>query len=135
LLVVAALGLSSAAPSEAQPGQQAPAPGAPVGFRKDVAPVLATNCAMCHQDAAPMGALSLTPDSARAMLVGMPSTQAPMRRVEPGHPEQSYLIRKLQGTHVAAGGKGLAMPIGQAPLTKDEFELVRRWISQGAPDN
>jgi hypothetical protein len=56
-------------------------------------------------------------------------------RVQPRQPAQSYLIRKLEGDHGAAGGKGLAMPIGQAPLTKQELEQVRLWITQGAPDN
>jgi mono/diheme cytochrome c family protein len=135
LLIAAMLGASIAGPADAQPSAKTAAGGAPVSFRRDVAPVFATNCAMCHQDAGPMGALSLTPGTALAMLKGVSSSQAQMNRVEPGSPEQSYLIRKLQGTHVAAGGKGLAMPIGQAPLTKQEMDQVRLWISQGAPDN
>lgn len=108
---------------------------AQISFRRDLLPMFETNCAMCHQDSVAMGGLSLLPHVARDMLVQMPSSQSDMMRVAPGRPERSYLVRKLEGTHVAARGKGLPMPIGQRPLTAGELGKLRFWITQGAPDN
>lgn len=110
-----------------------PAPS--VSYRQDVLPIFRTTCVMCHQDLGAMGGLSLTSPSPAAQLVNVPSSESPLLRIAPGKPELSYLVRKVEATHVAAPGAGLAMPIGQAPLTKTELGTLRRWISQGAPDN
>jgi hypothetical protein len=134
-LLAVALGVMTGQPSHGQPAPAAGKANPVVSFRRDVAPVLQTSCAMCHQNAGPMAGLSLEAAEAYGMLVNVQSSERPMMRVQPRQPAQSYLIRKLEGDHVAAGGKGLAMPIGQAPLTKQELEQVRLWITQGAPDN
>lgn len=140
--LLAALGLLAGSAALGKVGAQAgklstgsPSTDVRISLRRDVNPILVRNCAMCHQDSAAMGALSLLPHIAREMLVKVPSSQGEMIRVVPGHPERSYLIQKLEGSHVAAGGRGLPMPIGQAPLTKDELRIIRLWIAQGATDN
>jgi hypothetical protein len=102
-----------------------------VSFRADVLPLLTTRCVMCHVEGAEQGNLSLYPD-AWAQLVGVPSTESPLKRVEPGAPDRSYLYLKVLGTHLDAGGSGLRMPFQQDPLSPAELELLRKWIEQGA---
>ena len=102
-----------------------------VSFRADVLPLLTTRCVMCHVEGAAQGNLTLYPD-AWAQLVGVPSTQSPLKRVEPGAPDKSYLYLKVLGTHLEAGGSGLRMPFQQDPLSPAELELLRKWIEQGA---
>ena len=105
-----------------------------VSFQNDVLPVLTTRCVMCHMDGAEQAHLSLYPE-AWARLVGVPSTQSPLKRVEPGAPDKSYLYLKLIGTQEVAGGNGLRMPFQQDPLAPEELELLRKWIEQGAAQN
>ncbi|MFA5941841.1 MAG: hypothetical protein WC809_21030 [Sinimarinibacterium sp.] len=63
-------------------------------------------------------------------LVDVASRQAPsLRRVEPGSPDTSYLIDKLEGTQTS----GDRMPQGQASLSADTIAVIRQWIADGAP--
>lgn len=104
-----------------------------VSFERDVLPVLTSQCVMCHLPGAALGGLSLYPD-ARASLVGVPSTQSPLKLVEPGAPERSYLLVKMIGTQDEAGGSGQVMPTSGV-LAAAEIEFVRLWIEQGAKGN
>jgi len=76
--------------------------------------------------------LSTDYHAAYGNLVGVPSRQSPLKRVEPGQPEASYLYLKLTDAHLAAGGEGEPMALGAWPLDEDQLELVRRWIADGA---
>jgi hypothetical protein len=53
-------------------------------------------------------------------------------RVSPGKPADSYLYRKITGTHAQVGGSGERMPFGESSLTAEEVDRVRRWIEGGA---
>ena len=50
-------------------------------------------------------------------------------RVDAGHPENSFLLVKLEGPPL---GQGSLMPLGKPMLTPDQIDLVRAWIEQGA---
>jgi hypothetical protein len=86
------------------------------------------------------GMLDLRPEVAYANLFGADSSGSSFRRVEPGTPSQSFLYLKLMaatqpdripvGIHV----EGSPMPVGAAPLSADELDALRIWITQGAPD-
>ena len=67
-----------------------------------------------------------------ANLVGIPSTEVPeLDRVEPGDPDNSYVVQKIEGTQAV----GAQMPLGGPPLPQEQMELVRQWITDGAlPD-
>ena len=107
-----------------------------VSFKADLQPLLNAQCVFCHVDGAENGGLNLGRRKAHASLLAA-STEAPMPRVTAGNPERSYLIHKLRGTHVEAGGSGNAMPIYDPPRPFDpaQLELITRWIQAGAPDN
>ena len=95
-------------------------------------------CTQCHIGAnAPQG-LRLDAANSYALLVNVNSNEVPaLKRVNPGNPDQSYIVQKISGT-AAVGGR---MPLGQAPLPQDRIDLIRSWIASGAapaanaPDN
>lgn len=63
-------------------------------------------------------------------LVGRASTEKPeLLRVNPGNPDEGYLIHKLEGREGIVGGR---MPLASAPLSEAELAMVRMWIAGGA---
>ncbi|MBN1239784.1 MAG: hypothetical protein JXB36_14870 [Gammaproteobacteria bacterium] len=88
-------------------------------------------CTACHAGAsAPLG-LRLDEDNSYGLLVGVASVQQPdLQRVEPGNPDDSYLIHKLEGT-AAVGGR---MPLNGTPLPQADIDVIRQWITDGAQD-
>lgn len=86
-------------------------------------------CAVCHSGAnAPLG-LRLDAASSFTNLVSVRSREASsLFRVAPGNPDQSYLIRKLEGT----ASTGEQMPLGGPPIPQSTIDYVRQWITDGA---
>jgi hypothetical protein len=127
-----------------------PAP-TPISFAQDVQPIFATSCVGCHTGAtAPPSArpMSLETGPAYANIVNVRAfetdTSTLLDRIEPGDPEVSYLVHKIQGTHTAGSvrGSGLRMPRGcpdgpppRACLTPQQIQLIRQWVLQGAANN
>ena len=103
-----------------------------VSFARDIAPVLKARCASCHLTGQEEGNMALHPAAAYASLVNVPSVESDLLRVKPGTPTQSYLLLKLEGRHLDAGGTGARMPFGQAPLDDATIERIRVWIRDGA---
>lgn len=103
-----------------------------VSFTADIVPLLKSRCVMCHLPGAEQAGLALHPKGGYANLIDVKSTQSPLVRVAPGKPDDSYLYRKLTGTQAQVGGSGERMPFGDATLTAEEIERVRRWIEGGA---
>ncbi|MFL6578799.1 MAG: hypothetical protein ACJ8MR_19400 [Povalibacter sp.] len=87
-------------------------------------------CTQCHVGAqAPVG-LRLDADSSYAMLVNTPSGEVPaLRRVQPGNPEASYLVQKIEGT-AAVGSR---MPLNNPALPQSTIDVIKQWIANGAP--
>lgn len=86
----------------------------------------------CHSGANPPDGLNLSVGVAYSNLVNVASVQMPsLFRIEPGDPDNSYLVRKVQGTGIVAS----QMPLGDEPLTQDQIDLIRQWVSEGAEDN
>lgn len=95
--------------------------------------MLATNCASCHLTGAEAGNMSLVPDKAISTLVNVKAVGAPtLTRIVPGKPDESYLIMKLEGTHIEKGGSGAQMPFGAPHLSLEKIAKLRQWISEGA---
>jgi len=105
-----------------------------VSFNEDVLPILNQYCVLCHLPGAAQAELVLYPD-AWSELVGIPSSQSELSRVEPGSPEKSYLYLKLIDKQDTEGGGGLQMPFQQNPLDPAQIEAIRLWIEQGAKIN
>ncbi len=87
-------------------------------------------CTACH---APGGIaaniLLLDESNALDSLVGVPSQEVPtLDRVEPGDPDASYLVQKLEGTSAV----GDRMPLGGPFLEQEVIDAIRDWIAAGA---
>ncbi|HLY54085.1 MAG TPA: hypothetical protein VKS60_00925 [Stellaceae bacterium] len=107
-----------------------------MSFSRDIAPVLQARCAVCHLTGdEPPGGLALYAKAAYGRLVNVPSKESKLLRVKPGAPDQSYFLRKIEGTHLDAGGIGVRMPMDAEPLDADMLKRIRQWIAAGAPDN
>jgi hypothetical protein len=86
-------------------------------------------CTGCHAGAAAPLGLRLDEGASYALLVNAPSVEASsLMRVQPGNPDASYLIQKLEGT-AAVGGR---MPLNQPPLPAETIAVIRQWITDGA---
>ncbi|GAC1619688.1 MAG: hypothetical protein NVS9B10_00650 [Nevskia sp.] len=108
-----------------------------VSFRNDLQPIFNAQCVFCHVTGAENGGLNLGRRDSYAALMAA-STEAPkLARVTPGQPGQSYLLHKLHGTQLAAGGSGNRMPMNDppTPLAASQLDLFQRWIESGAPNN
>jgi hypothetical protein len=105
---------------------------------EDVQPVFSGNCAFsgCHAGASPAQGMNLGAGQTSSNVVNVASRELPtMNRVTPNQPDNSYLVHKIQGTHVDVGGSGSRMPLGRSPLSRDEIDLIRAWIEGGARAN
>lgn len=108
---------------------------ASVSFSRDIAPVLRRKCATCHLTGTEAGGMALHPKAAWRNLVGKASGESGFLIVAPGQPEKSYLIMKLEGSHMEHGGMGSQMPFGAPPLKPEIIQTIRIWISEGAANN
>ncbi|RPI85247.1 MAG: hypothetical protein EHM42_06865, partial [Planctomycetaceae bacterium] len=89
-----------------------------VSFAKTIQPILAQKCARCHGPDVQKAQLALhTPQALRAG-----SESGPVISAE--KPAESRLLEVVEA--------GEMPPDGKDPLTEDEIELLRRWITQGA---
>ena len=91
---------------------------------------------VCHAAPANAGNLNLTYGLSYEDLVGRlpqnPSAAAAgMKLVDPGNPENSFLLTKLMGP--TAPEQGARMPFGGGVLHGGKIDAVRAWIATGAP--
>lgn len=92
-------------------------------------------CTSCHAGTYPAGNLSLAQGKAYAATVNVASSAVPsLKRVLPSDPQNSYLFRKVNGTHTQVGGYGAQMPQGAAALSAELQALLEQWILEGASE-
>jgi hypothetical protein len=95
--------------------------------------VFTPRCAGCHTGNGPNlpQAMNLTNATASRMaLVGVASLQVPsLQRVTAGNPNDSYLIRKLEGGPNIVANR---MPLGGPFLDQAMIDSIRQWITNGA---
>ncbi len=112
--------------------------GDEVTLSGDVQPIFTGNCALtgCHAGSSPEEGMSLGEGQTFSNVVNVAARQLlSMNRVTPNQPDNSYLVHKVQDTHMAAGGSGSRMPEGQPPLSQSDIDLIRAWIQAGALAN
>ncbi|MEX0692531.1 MAG: hypothetical protein WD934_11730 [Gemmatimonadales bacterium] len=104
----------------------------------DIQPILTANCAFsqCHGGVSPVLGQHLGAGQSYVSVVGVPSVQLPgWFRVRAGQPDSSYLVHKIQGTHLQVGGVGARMPLNAAVLRQGQIDTIRAWIANGALNN
>jgi hypothetical protein len=118
-------------------GQTPPPPSPPsVTLTQLQSTIFTPICSGCHTGGGSSLPSSMNLSSAAATyaaIVGVASTQQPsLQRVTAGNPDNSYLVRKIEGT---PGISGSRMPLGGAPLDPTLIANVRAWITAGAQNN
>ena len=89
--------------------------------------IFANSCTGCHAENSTPPVLDgdLCTD-----IVGVDSS-IDMAQIEVGDADNSYLLHKINNTHLDVGGGGGQMPIGGA-LSPDEVTILTDWINDGA---
>jgi len=126
-----------------QPSCKPPKGGATVSFASNIQPIFNRSCAVaasCH--AGPGSAnMDLTPGVAYGQIVGVRSTQQRnLKRVDPGDPDASYLVRKIRGGPNISGTEmpqGCpATPLSGAQcLSADDTAAIVQWVTECALNN
>ena len=114
--------------------------GDEVTLSGDVQPIFTGNCALpgCHVGSSPEEGMSLGAGQTFSNVVNVQARQlSTMNRVTPNQPDNSYLVHKVQGTHLDVGvdGSGSRMPLNRSPLSQSDIDLIRAWIQAGAQSN
>ncbi len=71
--------------------------------------------------------LTSTAHSAASLINVASIENGALKRVLPNDADNSYLIKKLEGT------AGSRMPLGGQPLSTATIAQIRAWITSGAP--
>jgi len=113
-------------------------------FRNDVVPILAVNCALtaCHASKESNLGIHITYDPDQIYEELQKTSPTPgfggYKFVEPGKPEESLLMAKMDGTQASLpkceNGCGKPMPPGEL-LPQRERDIVRLWIKNGAKND
>lgn len=93
-----------------------------VSFRKDVAPILLSNCVACHGAKKAEGSYRV--DTFERLVQPGDTGSAP---ITAANLDESELYRRL-----TTDDEGERMPLDGDPLPEMQIALVRRWIEQGA---
>jgi hypothetical protein len=120
---LAALSLVLVAFGAAQ-GQQAASEK--VDFTRDIRPILANNCLLCHGPDPASRKADLRLDLREGALADLGGHAA----IVPGKPDQSELFKRI--THADPGELMPPAKTGKK-LTPAQVALLRKWIEQGAP--
>lgn len=117
--------------------------GGPPTLSATIQPILTANCAVsgCHAGPTPQLGMNLSAGQTLSNTVNVAANQtgatSMLVRISPSQPDLSYLVHKIQGTHLDAGvdGQGQRMPLGQPALSAGQINSIRAWISAGALNN
>ena len=93
-----------------------------IDFNTQVKPIINNNCISCHGGVRQNGGFSLLFEE---QAKGNTDSGAPA--IIPGHPEKSEMIRRLQSHDPEE-----RMPYEKKPLGKEEINILKRWIKEGA---
>ena len=115
LLILLLAGLATSATA-------AEGPTTTVRFSRDILPLLARKCFVCHGPAEQEAGLAL---HLRERAIG--KTESDQRAIVPGRPGQSQLLARVRSTD-----PGTRVPHDGPPLTRDEISRLETWITQGA---
>jgi hypothetical protein len=93
-----------------------------VNFHKEVMPILETKCFSCHQGNKTKGDLKL-----HTLEHAIKGGKSDGPAITPGHSDKSSLYARIIETD-----EDYIMPPTGDPLSKEQQELIKRWIDEGA---
>ena len=148
ILALVSLVTSCAPPVDPDAGMDVVVDAGPPTYDQ-VQAIYTRSCAVgtsaCHSAIGMRGGLNMAEGASYASTVNRPSTEVlttpPMLIVAPGDPDNSFLLRKIDGTFTQVPycmtnriDCGERMPmVGGQPLAAREIALIRAWIANGAP--
>ena len=86
-------------------------------------------CISCHGNSLAQGGLNLAQGKAHSNLVGVTATSSLLKRVDPQFPENSYLLKRMEGL----SGESVMPPAGK--ISQVLIDSVSVWIERGALEN
>ena len=87
----------------------------------------------CHAGGTPSGNMSMEANSIAQEIINVDAaSDANFKRIVPGDPENSYIIKKLRGDDGIVGSQ---MPLSGGSLTDEQIGKIITWIEEGAQDN
>lgn len=94
-----------------------------VDFSAEVKPILNKHCISCH------GGVKRNADySLLFRHEALDTAESGLRPIIPGDADHSELMRRL-----ISSDPEVRMPYKESPLSKEEIDILKRWIDQGAP--
>jgi hypothetical protein len=122
-LVVAALSYAS---DTSRALAEAPAPP-PVGFTRQIRPILSDNCFACHGPDAKQRKRSLRLDTKTGAFAELDSGEG--HALVPGKPDESILIDRIRS---ADPDRKMPPPNSGKKLTPEQIALIKKWVEEGA---
>ena len=118
-LLMVVLGVSIVATTASASGDE------PISFNRDIRPLLADRCFTCHgpDSATRKAGLRLDREEFAKAALEDPGRAA----IVPGEPASSEMMVRLTDPDQL-----MPPPDSQLKMTRDEIELIRRWIAEGA---
>lgn len=111
-----------------------------VSFTANIAPIFAELCNDCHHPGSATIIDLTNPFDPETGVIGRPNTWAVNGSpqaviVDPGNPDGSFLVTKVEATDLDAHVNGSPMPSLFPRLDAVELASVERWILDGAADD
>jgi len=107
-------------------------PGLPPTLASIQATIFTPICAaVCHRPGGGTPMSLVDEATSFASLVNTPAILCSVLRVDPGDPDRSCLVLKLEGSGLVSGQR--MPPPPNAPLPQDQIDQIRQWILDGAP--
>ena len=115
-------------------GPPPPPPPTPPPLTQLQDQIFTPRCAFvgCHGPFPNLGLVLLRGQSYSSLVNVTSAELAPMKRVLPGQPNNSYIVLKLQGDPRITGER---MPYGGPYLSASDIQMVRDWIAAGAKND
>ncbi len=106
-------------------------------FTTDIVPIIQTYCVRCHSatNRPPRMDFRQPAQTTYDRLVNRPAIRAQADYIEPGDPDRSYLLLKIENRHqTISGADGDFMPPNgqRVRVSAPEVETMRTWVREGA---
>ncbi len=88
-------------------------------------------CGYCHYPGTPQPPDLTHPFDMNVGIVNVNAVRAPGKRVVPGNPDDSVLVKKVEAQSVTAA-LGAPMPLHSPPLSQAQVDTLKAWIAAGA---